>query len=93
MDEALTTYYQKTENQTSTTEDGKVVGKLWEEKKKTLHILIPHTSITYVDYWLTEATGLIGQGKYDLALPKLEVLLKVIEGLPATYEPTLENVL
>lgn len=93
VSEVLTTLYDKTEERIATKEDGLAVQSLWEEKKKTLHILIPHSSITYIDYWLCEATGLIGEKKYDLALPKLGVLLTIVKNMPKAYEPSLENIL
>ncbi|MBO5525605.1 MAG: DUF4363 family protein [Clostridia bacterium] len=93
FNEVLVELYKKTEDRTALKEDGEAAQAIWEKKKKTLHIVIPHTSIVYVDYWLSEATGLIGEGKYELALPKLGVLRTIIEALPATYEPSLENIL
>ena len=50
---------------------------LWTDKKSKLQVLIPHNDISYIDYWLSEACGLIKYGHYDLALGKIEVLKEI----------------
>lgn len=88
----LETLYQKADDQTATAEDAKAVRDVWEDKKRHLHIWVPHTDISYIDYWLSEAVGLIYTKRYDEALPKLEVLLSIAQNLPATYTINPENV-
>lgn len=88
----LVTLYEKTDNQTANEEDAKAVRQLWEEKKRHLHVWVPHTDISYVEYWLSEAVGLIYMKRYDEALPKLEVLLEITKNLPGTYSLDPENV-
>ena len=65
---------------------------MWTEKKSHLHIFVPHNDISYVDYWLSEACGLIYCGEFELALGKLEVLLEITKNLPGGYALKLENV-
>lgn len=89
---AVDTLYEKVENKTANREDGFAVRTLWNERKKKLHIFLPHNDISYIDYWITEACGLIYNEQYDLALGKLEVLKEVAENLPDSYRITLENV-
>ena len=62
---ALIALYNKTEDKTATYEDGCAVRSFWKEKKRTLHVWIPHTSIENVDYQLNEALGYLYQQKYD----------------------------
>ncbi len=90
--EALASLYDKTEAQTATYEDGCAVRTFWKEKKRTLHIWIPHTSIENVDYQLNEALGYLYEQKYDDALPKIEVLIQMSEKIPASYAFSFENI-
>lgn len=90
--EALDSLYTKIENETATREDGFAVRTLWEDKKTKLQILVPHNDISYIDYWLSEACGLLYNEKYDLALGKIEVLKEIAKNLPDAYSIRLENI-
>ncbi|MDE5667205.1 MAG: DUF4363 family protein [Clostridia bacterium] len=89
---ALDTLYEKIEDETATLEDGYAVRTLWTDKKSKLQVLIPHNDISYIDYWLSEACGLIKNGHYDLALGKIEVLKEITKNLPDAYSIRLENI-
>ena len=89
---ALETLYEKVDNEQASREDAYAVKKMWENKKSKLQVLVPHNDISYLDYWLGEACGLIYNRKYDLALGKIEVLLDITENLPDAYSIRLENV-
>ena len=90
--EALNTLYRKVEDETANREDGYAVKKMWTDKKSKLHIFIPHNDISYVDYWLSEACGLIYNKQYELALGKIEVLQEITKNLPGGYSLKLENI-
>lgn len=90
--DALETLYKKVENQTANREDGYAVKEMWADKKSKLHVFIPHNDISYVDYWLSEACGLIYCKEYDLALGKIEVLQEITKNLPDAYTLKLENI-
>ena len=90
--DALETLYRKIENEEANREDGYAVREMWENKKSKLHIFLPHNDISYVDYWLNEACGLIYEGNYQLALCKIEVLRDVAKNLPDSYSLKLENI-
>ena len=90
--DALDTLYRKVENETANREDGYAVREMWAEKKSKLHIFIPHNDISYIDYWLSEACGLIYREEYDLALGKIEVLQEITKNLPGGYSLKLENI-
>ena len=92
MHSALETLYDKIEEETATREDAYAVKAMWTDKKSKLHIFIPHNDISYVDYWLSEACALVYNGKYELALGKIEVLLEITKNLPDAYSVKLENV-
>ena len=90
--DALATLYTKVENKTANRDDGYAVRQMWTDKKAKLHIFIPHNDISYVDYWLSEACGLIYKEQYDLALGKIEVLQEITKNLPDGYKLKLENI-
>lgn len=90
--DALQTLYRKVEDETANREDGYAVKEMWTEKKSKLHVFLPHNDISYIDYWLNEACGLIYCGEYDLALGKIEVLREIAENLPGGYTLKLENI-
>ena len=88
--QALDALYTKVE--TASQEDGYAVKTLWAEKKSKLHIFVPHNDISYIDYWLNEACGLLRNGEYELALGNVEVLKEIAKNLPDAYSIRLENV-
>ena len=92
FEKQLTALYKKTEAKNASFEDGKAVRKFWLDKKKTLHIWIPHTSIETVDYQLNEAMGYLYEQNHDDALPKIEVLIEISKRIPRAFSIKLENV-
>lgn len=89
---AVDALYSKVEDGTANREDGLAVRTLWNEKKSRLQIFVPHNDISYVDYWLSEACGLLYSENYELALGKLEVLKEIAKNLPAAYDIRPENI-
>ena len=57
-----------------------------------LHAVIPHSDISYIDYWLGEAVSFIESEDGAQALSKIEVLLTLCEQIPQTYALTFENI-
>ena len=92
FESALDTLYSKIEDKTATREDGTAVRTLWNDKKSKLQVLLPHNDISYVDYWISEACGLLYNGEYELALGKIEVLKEITKNLPDAYCIRLENI-
>ena len=78
--------YEKAENSSASHEDGLAVQKFWADKKKYLHVWLPHTSIEGVDVHLSEALGYLYEGRYTDALPKIEVLIDMSENIPHVFE-------
>ena len=93
FERAVTRTYAKTQNHTAVKEDVLSVQDLWVEKKKTLHIFIPHNDIKEVDLWVSEAVTLVENEKWEDALSKLEVVLEMVEQIPKTYSLRIENIL
>ena len=89
---AVEILYDKVEKETANREDGFAVRTLWNDRKEKLHIFLPHNDISYIDYWLSEACGLIYNQEYSLALGKLEVLKEIAANLPDSYTLRLENI-
>ncbi|MCI8820667.1 MAG: DUF4363 family protein [Clostridia bacterium] len=92
FENAVDTLYKKVEANTADREDGYAVRTLWADKKSKLHVFVPHNDISYIDYWLSEACGLIYEGEYGLALGKIEVLKEIVKNLPDAYTLKLENI-
>lgn len=90
--EILCSLYEKAEQSTATHEDGIAVQRYWGEKKKNLHVWLPHTAIDTVDYQLSEALGYLYEGRYTDALPKIEVLIDMSENIPKTFKLLPENI-
>ena len=90
--EALETLYSKVEDKTANREDGFAVRTLWNDRKAKLQVFLPHNDISYIDYWLSEACGLIYYEKYELALGKIEVLMEIAKNLPDSYGLRIENI-
>ena len=88
----LCSLYEKAEQSAATHEDGVAVQRYWENKKKTLHIWLPHNSIDTVDFQLSEALGYLYEGRYTDALPKIEVLIDMSENIPKTFKLLPENI-
>ncbi len=90
--DALNALYTKIEDETATRSDALAVKAIWDDKKEKLHILVPHNDISYIDYWLNEACGLLTYNNYELALGKIEVLKEITKNLPDAYSLKLENI-
>lgn len=90
--EELEILYDKADAGTANGEDAKLVQDRWERRKEQLHIWIPHNDISRIDDYMSEAVRLIAEKDYELALPKLEILIHLSECLPDTYKPAVENI-
>ncbi len=93
FDEILVTLYDKIDNETAVEEDVIAVQKNWLEKKKVLHIFIPHNDIKEVDLWITEAITLVRDEKWEDAISKIVVLQELSQQIPKTFAISLENIL
>ena len=93
FERAVSITYEKTENHTAVKDDVLNIQNLWVEKKKSLHIFIPHNDIREIDLWVSEAVTLVENKKWEDALSKLEVVLEMIEQIPKTYSLKVENIL
>ena len=89
----LSVLYQKIDNETATQDDVYAVQKNWLDKKKVLHIFIPHNDIKEIDLWLSESATLVRDKEWKDAISKIEVLIELTEQIPKTFVLSWENVL
>ena len=88
----LETLYEKVDDKTAVEDDVYAVQSNWVEKKKYLHIFIPHNEIKELDLWLAESVKLVRDEKWEDALSKIEVLRELAEQIPKTFAVSIENV-
>ena len=92
FNEILTVAYSKIEDETAVKEDVLTAQDYWLEKKKSLHVFIPHNDIKEIDLWVAEAVTLVENKQFEDALSKIEVVIELVEQIPKTFEFRLENV-
>ena len=90
--EVLDSVYDKTQAQTVTDDDGDALHAFWEDKKRHLHVWLPHTVLQEIDFQMNEAVGFIYQDDYEGALPKIKVLIGLAEDIPRAYTLDLGNI-
>ncbi len=93
FNEVLTVLYEKTENESATEADVIAVRDNWKDKKKYLHIFIPHNEIKEIDLWVSESVKLVKDKKWTDAISKIEVLLELSKEIPKTFSLRIENIL
>ena len=91
--DVLTELYQKVDEQTAVEDDVYAVQKNWLDKKRVLHIFIPHNEIKEVDLWLSESATLVRDKEWQDAISKIEVLKELAEQIPKTFAVAWENIL
>ena len=89
----LTALYDKIDDTSAVEDDVIAVRENWIDKKKYLHIFIPHNEIKEIDLWLSEAVKLVRDEKWSDAISKIEVLLELSVEIPKTFSLRIENIL
>ena len=84
--------YEKIEEEEAIEDDVYAVQTAWLDKKRFLHIFIPHNEIKEIDLWLAEAVKLVKTEKWEEALSKVEVLKELSEQIPKTFKVSIENI-
>lgn len=92
FDEVLSVLYEKVNEQTAVEDDVYAVQKNWLDKKKYLHVFIPHNEIKEIDLWLAEAIKLVRDEEWHDAVSKVEVLKELSEQIPKTFMVSWENI-
>lgn len=93
FNDVLGVLYQKIEDEDATIDDVYAVQENWLNKKKCLHVFIPHNEIKEIDLWLSESATLVRDKEWKDAISKIEVLLELTEQIPKTFMISWENVL
>jgi len=91
--EVLEILYEKVDEEIATQDDVYAVQKNWLDKKKALHVFIPHNDIKEIDLWLAESATLVRDKEWEDAISKIEVLLELSEQIPKTFTLSWENIL
>lgn len=89
---ALRSLKEKTELGEASYSDGLAVRSYWDTKKRVMHVWVPHTALSEIDYQLDEAIGCLYVGDYNAALPKIEVILGLSENVPYGYTLRIGNI-
>ena len=55
-------------------EDAESLKIFWLEKKRTLHVIIPHNDVKEIDLWVNECSAYTQKSMYTEAISKLQVL-------------------
>lgn len=90
---ALDAIYQKIDDQTALYQDVYALQDNWIDKKKTLHVFIPHNEIKEFDLWIAETVTFVRDKQWGEAISKIEVLKELCEQIPRTFCLSLENIL
>ena len=90
--QVLEVLYEKIDAETATQDDVYAVQKNWIDKKKVLHIFIPHNDIKEVDLWLSESATLVRDKEWKDAISKIEVLKELAEQIPQTFKLSWGNI-
>ena len=72
--------------------DVKILEDFWLDKKRSLHVWIPHNDIKEIDLWVSECVAYTKAKKYDEAVCKIEVLKLLAKQVPNTFILKLENI-
>ena len=91
--DALEILYDKIEEETATIDDVYAVQSSWIQKKKSLHVFIPHNEIKEIEMWLSESATLVRDKEWNDAVSKIEVLLELSEQIPKTFKISFDNIL
>lgn len=89
--EEVTVLMEKAEEGTASEADAEAVYTAWEERRDKLHIWIPHNDISRIDDYLSESIRCLREGEDELAMAKLEIVLRLTKTLPSTYLVSLPN--
>ena len=63
----------------------------WFEKKRLLHVWIPHAEIKEIDLWISECSAYTKLGMFNEAITKLDVLKMLSKQLPHNFSLKIEN--
>jgi hypothetical protein len=83
----------KADDKTITVNDIDKLSTDWEEKRKYLHVFIPHTEIKEIGLWLSEATAFAKSGNIEEVADKLKVVYDLSKQIPDNFRVKIENIM
>lgn len=92
FDSRLEILLAKETDKTATYDDALSLREFWHDKKKNLHVVIPHTEIKEIDLWLGETVALTQQENFEEASQKIIVLRELCSQIPANFEFKMGNI-
>ena len=90
---ALDVLYVKVDEKIAVEDDVYAVQTNWHDKKRYLHVFIPHNEIKEFDLWIAECVKLVRDEKWEDALSKVEVLKELSVEIPKSFSVSIENIL
>ncbi|MBQ3572366.1 MAG: DUF4363 family protein [Clostridia bacterium] len=81
----------KLQGENPTLSDSESLEDFWLDKKRNLHVWIPHTEIKEIDLWVSECVAYTRLGQFDEAITKLDVLKVLASQIPHNFSLLLEN--
>ena len=81
----------KLQGENPTLSDSESLEDFWLDKKRNLHVWIPHTEIKEIDLWVSECVAYTRLGQFDEAITKLDVLKILASQVPHNFSLLLEN--
>lgn len=83
----------KADASTLTADDIRELSTDWEEKRKYLHVFIPHTEIKEIGLWLSEAIAFAEYDNMEETADKLQVILDLSKQIPDNFRIKIENIM
>ena len=87
------TCLEKANEQTLTKKEVEEFQQEWEDKKKYLHVFIPHADIREVGLWVSEAIAFTEYENFEESADKLKVIYDLLKQIPQNYRFKIENLL
>ena len=83
----------KANAKTLTPNDINELSNNWEDKRKYLHVFIPHTEIKEIGLWLSEATAFAEYNNMEETADKLQVIYDLSKQIPDNFRIKIENIM
>lgn len=84
---------EKAEKGEATVDDMLNLQENWHNKKKFLHMFIPHNELKEVELWISEAISFAKYDNKEELVDKLRVLCDLSKEIPKTFLIRLDNIL
>lgn len=84
---------EKADAKTLTFDDIKDLQTDWEDKRKYLHVFIPHTEIKEIGLWLSEAIAFAEYDNMEETADKLQVIYDLSCQIPENFRIKIENIM